>query len=70
MDPAVVAGFLSGLGKGVVPGLIAYAKAMGVQLPPGTADDGSNLTPAELIQVVRDIGFHFFPGLEATRTPA
>jgi phospholipase C len=70
LDPAIVASFLSGLGKGVVPGLIAYAKAMGIQLPPGTADDGANLPPAELVQLVRDIGFHFFPGLEATRTPA
>jgi phospholipase C len=70
MDPAVVARLLSGLGKGVVPGLIAHAKAMGIQLPPGAADDGANLPPAELVQLVRDIGFHFFPGLEPTRIPA
>src|SRR6478752_421276 len=36
MDPEVVATFLSSLGKGLVPGLIAQAKAMGVALPPGT----------------------------------
>jgi phospholipase C len=70
MDPAVVSRLLSGLGKGVVPGLIAHAKAMGIQLPPGAADEGANLPPAELVQLVRDIGFHFFPGLEATRIPA
>ena len=45
-------------------------RAMWISLPPGTADDGADLPPAELVQLVRDIGFHFFPGLEATRTPA
>ena len=70
MDPEVVATFLSSLGKGLVPGLIAQAKAMGVPLPPGTTDDGSNLTAADLVQLVRQIGFHFFPGLDARSAPA
>jgi phospholipase C len=70
MDPEVVATFLSSLGKGLVPGLITQAKAMGIQLPPGTTDDGSDLPAAELVQLVREIGFHFFPGLDARRVPA
>jgi len=47
-----------------------HAKAMEIQLPPGTTDDGSNLPAAELVQLVREIGFHFFPGLEARPVPA
>ncbi len=70
MDPEVVGQALSGLGKAVVSGMIAHAREMGIQLPPGTGDDGSNLSRADLVQLVRDIAFHFFPGLDARRVPA
>ncbi len=45
MDPEVVGRRSSAASaRALVPGLIAHAKAMGVPLPPGTSDDGSNLT--------------------------
>jgi hypothetical protein len=67
MDPEVVGRSLSGLGKGVVPGLIAEAKAMGI--PVSVAADG-DIDPAEVVQLVREICFHLFPALDTTRAPA
>ena len=44
---------------------------MGIPLPPGTVTDDADLPAADLVQLVREIGFHFFPGLEdARRVPA
>ena len=68
-----LAGLLSSAIRVVIRGdriMGSPMRAMWISLPPGTADDGADLPPAELVQLVRDIGLHFFPGLEATRTPA
>jgi phospholipase C len=67
MDPEVVGRALSGLGKGVAPGLVAKAREMGIAVPLPPDDDGADLPPAQLVQLVREIGFHIFPGL-ATRS--
>jgi phospholipase C len=65
LDPDVVGQFLSTLGKGVVPALIAEAKRMGIDVK-----DGGELPPAEVFQLVREIGFHLFPRLHATTVTA
>jgi phospholipase C len=67
LDPEVVGRALSGLGKGVAPGLVAKAREMGIAVPLPPDDDGADLPPAQLVQLVREIGFHIFPGL-ATRS--
>ena len=61
LDPEVLGRALSGLGKAAVPGLFAYAKEVGVQLPAGAGDPGAD--PAVLVQAFRDICLHYFPAL-------
>ena len=61
MDPEVVGKAISTLGKHIGAGVIEKAKELGVELPPQLADRSVELTPEIIIEVVRDIGFHFFP---------
>ena len=61
LDPEVLGQTISGLGKAAIPGLIAHAKEMGIQLPAG-ADD-PNADPAVLLRAFRDICLHYFPAL-------
>ncbi len=68
MDPAVLGRAISGLGKAVIPGLLAYAKELGIDLPPGVDDPTTDLPPAELVDLTRQIALHFFPGLSAPDT--
>ena len=55
---------LSGLGKTVGPGIIEHAKEMGVMnLPPQLADPNAQLTPRVIMEVLRDVAWHYFPQL-------
>ena len=55
---------LSGLGKTVAPGIIEHAKAMGVtNLPPQLNDPNAQLTSQVIIEVLRDVAWHYFPKL-------
>jgi phospholipase C len=63
MDPEVVGNALSTLGKTAGPGLIEHAREMGVKLPPQLDDPSAELTPELIIEVLRDVAWHFFPGL-------
>jgi phospholipase C len=65
MDPEVVGRAVSGLGKALIPGLIAHAKEIGVSLPPGLDDPNAqaDLPPAALVQLLRDVCLHYFPAL-------
>ena len=55
--------FIPGLGKDAGPGVIAQARAMGVKLPPALDDPNVELTGELVIEVLRDVSWHFFPGL-------
>lgn len=61
MDPKIVGKAISMLGKNIGAGVIEKAKELEVTLPPQLADPSAELTPELIIEVVRDIGFHFFP---------
>ena len=63
LDPEVLGRTLSALGKTAIPGLIAHAKEVGVQLPPGVDDPNADLPPAVLVQALRGICLHYFPAL-------
>ena len=63
MDPEVVGRAVSGLAKGMIPGLIAHAKEMGVPLPPEADDPNAELPPAMLVQLLRGAALHYFPAL-------
>ena len=61
MDEELVGNTLSTLGKSAAPGLIQHAKEMGVKLPPQLDDPNAELTPQLIIEVLRDICWHYFP---------
>src|SRR5689334_1199098 len=52
---------LGHLGKDVGPGIIEHAREMGVQLPPQLDDPSAELTPQLIVEVIRDVAFHYFP---------
>ena len=51
------------LGKDVAPGIIEHARQMGVNLPPQLDDPSAELTPELIVEVIRDVAFHYFPQL-------
>ena len=63
MDPEVVGKALSGLGKAAGPGVIEQAREMGVKLPPQLDDPNVEITGELIIEVLRDVSWHLFPGL-------
>jgi len=63
MDEEAVGKAISGLGKDAGPGIIAQARAMGVRVPPALDDPHVELTGELIIEVLRDVSWHFFPGL-------
>ena len=65
MDPDIVGRGISGLGKGVIPAVIAKARELGVSLPPELADPDADVPPRVVIEVFRDIAAHFFPLLRS-----
>ena len=55
---------LSGLGKAIGPGIIEHARERGVKnLPPELDDPNTPLTPRLILQVIRDVAWHYFPEL-------
>jgi phospholipase C len=63
VDPEVVGKALSSLGKAAGPGLIEQARELGVKLPPQLDDPNVELTGELIVEVIRDVCWHFFPGL-------
>ncbi len=61
---------LSALGKGMGQGLIEHARALGVQPPPQLDDPSAEPTPQLIVGVLRDVSWHFFPGLAPDAAPA
>jgi hypothetical protein len=51
------------LGKDIGPGIIEHARETGVKLPPQLDDPSAELTPQLIVEVVRDVAFHYFPQL-------
>jgi len=70
MDPEVVGRGLSRLGKGMGPGIIEKVKEMAVELPPQLNDPSAELTPKLIVEVLRDVCWHFFPRLAHDATGA
>jgi phospholipase C len=54
---------LGHLGKDVAPGIIEHARQMGVKLPPQLDDPSAELTPQLVVEVIREVAFHYFPRL-------
>lgn len=63
MDPDVVGRGLSGLGRGLAPAIISRARELGVALPAELDDPNDDPPPRLIVDVLRGIAGHFFPGL-------
>jgi phospholipase C len=63
VDPEAAGKALSSLGKAAGPGLIEQARELGVKLPPQLDDPNVELTGELIVEVIRDVCWHFFPGL-------
>ena len=63
LDEEALAKGLSGLGKSMGRGIIEHARELGVDLPPQLDDPGAELTPDLIVEVLRDIAWHYFPRL-------
>jgi hypothetical protein len=57
------------LGKDVAPGIIQHARQMGVKLPPQPDDPSAELTPQLIVEVIRDVAFHYFPKVAIATEP-
>jgi phospholipase C len=63
LDYDILGKALSNLGKAAGPALIEKARAIGATLPPELDDPNTELTPQLIIEVLRDVAWHFFPQL-------
>jgi phospholipase C len=61
LDEEALAKGLSGLGKSMGEGLLEHAKEVGVKLPPQHDNPDAEITPEVIIDVIRDIAWHYFP---------
>ena len=61
LDEEALARGLSGLGKSMGEGLIEHARELGVKLPPQLDNPDAEITPEVIIDVIRDIAWHYFP---------
>jgi phospholipase C len=63
MDPEFIGKAITGLAKAAGPGVIQKAREMGVKLPPQLDDPNVEITGELIIEVLRDVSWHLFPGL-------
>jgi len=63
LDEEALAKGLSGLGKSMGRGIIEHARELGVALPPQLDDPNAEITPDLIVNVLRDIAWHYFPQL-------
>jgi phospholipase C len=69
LDEEALAKGLSALGKTVVPGIIEHAKQLGVKVPPELEKSDVEMSP-EVIDLVREVCWHFFPLLAPDGQPS
>jgi phospholipase C len=61
LDEEALAKGLSGLGKTMGKGIIEHARQLGVTLPPHLDDPDKEITPELIIDLLREISWHYFP---------
>ena len=61
LDDEALGKGLSGLGKTMGHGVIEHAREMGLELPAQLDDPNAEITPQLIIDVLRDVAWHFFP---------
>ena len=61
LDEEVVGKALSSLGKSMGQGLIEHARELGLELPPHLDDPAAEPTPQDIVDVLREVAWHYFP---------
>jgi phospholipase C len=70
LDEEALGKALSGLGASMGQGLIAHARELKLELPPQLDEPGAEPTPQDIIEVLREIAWHYFPRLAPDGTAA
>ena len=70
LDEEALATALSGLGNSMGQGMIEHARELGLELPPHLADPDAEPTPRDIVDVLREIAWHYFPRLAPDAGPA
>jgi phospholipase C len=70
LDEEALGNGLSGLGKSMGHGIIEHARELGLELPSGLDDPAAEPTPADIIEVFRQVAGHYFPLLAPDKTAA
>jgi phospholipase C len=60
-DEQALSNALSGLGTSMGRGIIEHARQLGLELPPQLADPDAEITPQNIIAVLRQVTWHYFP---------
>jgi phospholipase C len=61
LDEEALGKALSGLGNSMGQGIIEHARELGLELPPHLADPDAEPTPRDIVDVLREIAWHYFP---------
>ena len=69
LDEEALAKGVSGLGKTMGKGIIEHARQLGIAIPPELDNSDGEITP-EVIHLLRQIVWHFFPRLAPDAAPA
>jgi len=67
LDEEALGKALSGLGTSMGKGLIEHARQQGIELPPELDDPAAEPTPGIIVEVIRDLSWHYFPLLAPKR---
>jgi phospholipase C len=70
LDEEALGNGLSGLGKSMGHGIIEHARELGLELPSQLNDPTAEPTPEAIIQVFRQVAWHYFPRLSPKSTSA
>jgi len=63
LDEEALGKALSGLGDSMGKGIIEHARERGIELPPQLDDPTAEPTPQLIVEVLRDVAWHYFPRL-------
>ena len=61
LDEEALGNGLSGLGKSMGRGIIEHARELGLELPSQLNDPAAEPTPEDIIEVFRQVAWHYFP---------
>jgi phospholipase C len=61
LDEQALGNALSGLGNSMGRGIIEHARELGLELPPQLDDPAAEITPAVIIDVLRQVAHQYFP---------